>query len=90
MISISRTSKIVEAIMKEAVDFPTQEAMEKYLKDHPGADKSNHKVVELPTLHKDLPKHHPLNRQFRKRIEEKKREREKAKLTGAEYTAWAG
>jgi hypothetical protein len=37
-----------------AIDFPTQGAMDKYLKEHPDADKSNHKVVEqkksqLPT-----------------------------------------
>ena len=28
------------------MDFATQEAMNSYLKDHPDADKSNHKVVE--------------------------------------------
>jgi hypothetical protein len=28
-----------------AIEFPTQEAMDKYLKEHPGADRSNHKVV---------------------------------------------
>jgi len=27
-----------------AMNFPTQEALEKYLEDHPGADKSKHKV----------------------------------------------
>lgn len=29
---------------KEAMEFPTQEALEAYLKEHPGADKSKHKV----------------------------------------------
>jgi hypothetical protein len=28
------------------MDFPTQDAMDKYMKDHPDADRSNHKVVE--------------------------------------------
>ena len=29
-----------------AMEFPTQDAMDKYLKEHPDADRSNHKVVE--------------------------------------------
>jgi hypothetical protein len=29
-----------------AMEFPTQEALDKYLKDHPDADKSKHKVVK--------------------------------------------
>lgn len=29
-----------------AMDFPTQDAMDKYLKEHPDADKSNHRVLE--------------------------------------------
>lgn len=32
------------ASAKEAMEFPTQEALEAYLKEHPGADKSKHKV----------------------------------------------
>lgn len=35
-----------------AMEFPTQDAMDKYLKEHPEADKSNHKVVETK---KDAP-----------------------------------
>ena len=31
-------------LLKVGMDFPTQEALDKYLKDHPGADKSNHSV----------------------------------------------
>lgn len=31
---------------KTATEFPSKEALEKYLKDHPGANRSNHKVVE--------------------------------------------
>lgn len=30
------------------MDFPTQDAMDKYMKDHPDADRSNHKVVKDP------------------------------------------
>jgi hypothetical protein len=33
------------------IDFPTQKALDKYLKDHPDADKSNHRVVEGPEKH---------------------------------------
>jgi hypothetical protein len=33
-------------ILKEAMEFPTQKALKKYLDDHPDADKSKHKVVE--------------------------------------------
>jgi len=29
-----------------AIEFPTQDAYDKYMKDHPDADKSNHRVVE--------------------------------------------
>jgi hypothetical protein len=29
-----------------AIDFPNKDALDKYLKDHPDADRSNHKVVE--------------------------------------------
>jgi len=36
-----------------AIEFPTQDAMKKYLDEHPDADKSNHKVVETK---KDEPK----------------------------------
>ena len=38
--------KIIEAVLKEAGEFKTQEALNKYLKDHPDADKSKHKVIE--------------------------------------------
>lgn len=37
-----------------SIDFQTQDAMDKYLKDHPDADKSNHKVVK-----KSLSESHP-------------------------------
>lgn len=30
------------------MDFPTQEALDKYLKDHPDADRSKHRVVKNP------------------------------------------
>jgi len=36
------------AVAKElmAIEFPTQDAFDKYMKEHPDANKSNHKVVE--------------------------------------------
>ena len=41
-------AKKMLALAKEllAVDFGTKEEMDKYLKDHPGANRSNHKVVK--------------------------------------------
>jgi hypothetical protein len=44
------------------IDFPTQDAMNKYLKEHPDADKSNHRVVNMED--------HPFN-QMRKRKNDK-------------------
>ena len=41
-------SILKEARIKKAVDFPTEEAMKKYLHDHPDADPRNHKVVQKP------------------------------------------
>jgi len=43
----TRKNEIVEAVVKEAVDFPTQDAKRKYLKDHPDADKSQMHVVDM-------------------------------------------
>lgn len=48
------------------MEFPTEEAMRKYLKEHPGADKSLHRVVK--TIHKH------------KKPEEEHKEREKRHL----------
>ena len=41
-------AKELLAVMKElyAMEFPTQDALDKYLKDHPAADKAKHKVKE--------------------------------------------
>jgi hypothetical protein len=41
-------AKELVAIARElqAIEFPTQDAYDKYMKDHPDADKSNHRVVE--------------------------------------------
>jgi hypothetical protein len=36
--------KIAKSLV--SIEFPTQDALDKYLKDHPDADRSNHKVVE--------------------------------------------
>jgi len=35
--------------MRKAMEFSTDEAMRKYLKDHPRADKRRHKVVKTPS-----------------------------------------
>ena len=40
-----------------AMEFPTQDAMDKYLKEHPDADKSKHKVKKT----KSLSEQHPFN-----------------------------
>jgi hypothetical protein len=41
--------KIAKSLI--SVDFATKDQMDKYLKDHPGANKSNHKVVENKGKH---------------------------------------
>jgi hypothetical protein len=35
---------LLPVLRKEAMEFPTKEALEDYLKDHPGADRANHHV----------------------------------------------
>ncbi len=45
----SVVARFVGAMDEVAMEFDTPEAMEKYLQDHPGADKSNHRVKK----HKD-------------------------------------
>ena len=37
---------IVPILRRTATEFPTQDALDKYLKEHPDADRANHKVVE--------------------------------------------
>lgn len=37
---------LIPLLQKHAMDFPTEEALRKYLKEHPGADKTKHRVVE--------------------------------------------
>jgi predicted RNA-binding Zn-ribbon protein involved in translation (DUF1610 family) len=39
-----RNSSVARELV--AIEFPTQDAYDKYMKDHPDADKSNHRVVE--------------------------------------------
>lgn len=43
-----RVARELAAVGRElmAIDFPTQDAFDKYMKDHPDADKTNHRVVE--------------------------------------------
>jgi hypothetical protein len=37
---------LIPLLRKEAMEFPTQEALKKYLDEHPDADRAMHKVVE--------------------------------------------
>jgi len=37
-----------------AIEFPTQDAMDKYLKEHPGADRSLHRVVKTEKAPEDM------------------------------------
>ena len=48
--STSKVAKELLFLAKEMVgiDFPTQDAYDKYMKDHPDADKTNHRVVKTP------------------------------------------
>jgi hypothetical protein len=39
-----------------AMDFPTQDAYDKYMKEHPDADKSKHKVVKQEESKKEIEK----------------------------------
>jgi len=58
-----------------AMDFPTKDALEKYLHDHPGADKSRHVVTD---------KREQKRRDYikQKREKEKAQRKEKEKQTG--------
>ena len=58
MVVASELVRIAKDLL--AMEFPTQDAMDKYLKEHPDADRSNHKVVptkkDAPAPeHKDMP-----------------------------------
>ena len=48
-----------------SIDFPTQDAYNKYLKEHPAADRSNHRVVEMKRVESDK------GEEFKKKIREK-------------------
>lgn len=61
--------------VKVSIEFPTQEAMDKYLKDHPDADKSKHKVVKQDS--KDMGTH-PMNLMRQRKNEERLNEIGKA------------
>jgi hypothetical protein len=43
--------KVAEAFQRHALDFPTPEALRKYLHDHPNADKAKHHIVEKERSH---------------------------------------
>ena len=61
----------ITAKEKKAMDFPTQDAMDKYLKDHPDANRSNHKVVKKE---EGRPETHPINLMRQRKNEEKMNE----------------
>jgi hypothetical protein len=61
--------KIARAVM--AMDFPTQDAFDKYMKDHPDANRSNHKVVKH---NPSKPETHPMNLMRQRKNEEKMNE----------------
>ena len=49
------------------MDFPTQDAFDKYMKDHPDANRSNHKVVKNDP---SKPETHPMNLMQQRKNEE--------------------
>ena len=51
-----------------SMDFPTQDALDKYLKDHPDANRSNHKVVQHD---QNKPETHPFNLMRQRQHEQK-------------------
>jgi hypothetical protein len=63
------------SIAKEivAMDFPTQDAMNKYLQEHPDADRSNHKVVETKKEAPAAPEHKdaPLKKHTKAKVQQK-------------------
>jgi len=48
MITRSRFNRIAETISREAIGFPTEEALKKYMRSHPKADPKNHWVEKNP------------------------------------------
>ena len=37
---------LIPVLRKDAMEFPTEDALKKYLDEHPGADKAKHTIVE--------------------------------------------
>ena len=56
MLSISRSddSKIINSILKKAIEFPSQEAYDAYMKQHPDADPKHHKVVKKEDIKQEI------------------------------------
>ena len=52
---MSKNNEIIEMILKESTVFPSQKALEKYLKEHPGADKNKHRVLNPKELKERFP-----------------------------------
>lgn len=69
-------SRIASALVKIAkelmgMDFPTQDAMDKYMKDHPDANRSNHKVVKTPEKKEPAKKESPKKESEKKDVSKK-------------------
>lgn len=85
-------SRFVAADDRIAKEFPTEEALKKYLQEHPKADKSKHKVVDEETskLKKDL-KNFAKGEKARGKAKErkdKKQDDDHAKKLKKELEAW--
>jgi hypothetical protein len=70
------TSKIASQLLflaKEVLgmDFPTQDAFDKYMKEHPDANRSHHKVVKTNS---GKPETHPMNLMQRRKNKQKMKE----------------
>ena len=79
--------RIVAQFQRDATDFPSQEALQKYMKDHPGADPKNHSVKtdEKGNTH-EKPKG-TLEERAKAHGESKKEEKEEEKEEH-EYIGW--
>lgn len=79
--------RIVAQFQRDATEFPSQEALQKYMKDHPGADPKNHSVKtdEKGNAH-EKPKG-TLEERAKAHGESKKEEKEEEKEEH-EYIGW--
>ena len=62
----SELIKVAQSLL--AIDFPTDKAMKQYLKEHPDADKSNHRVVKTEKKKTTGKRPHELSREEREPV----------------------